>query len=122
REDMCGMRFFDPPTLGMRAILEHAEMIEVLPRRNIAQSISRTGHPAGLGVERAKAADERVAQASLEQHCGQRCGRDPEQLVVRFFRKVLRCHRPSAVNPCACACQRRYCRSHPILTSLCDMP
>jgi hypothetical protein len=58
---MAGRAFFDALALRVAAVLEHAEMIEVFARRNIAQRIRRADHARPAGIETMDAVDEGVA-------------------------------------------------------------
>ncbi len=72
-EDMAGRALLDALALRMVAVFEHAEMVEVLARRDIAQRIGRPDHVRhGAALNAMDAGDEGVAEAALEQHRGQR--------------------------------------------------
>src|SRR5215467_8879414 len=80
-EDMAGRTFFHPLALGMAAAFEHAQVIEVFPRRNVAQRVGRTDHRRPARIEAMDALDEGVAKAALEQHGGEGGGGDRRQLL-----------------------------------------
>jgi hypothetical protein len=80
-EDMSGRTFFHALALGMAAAFEYAQMIEVFPRRNVAQRIGRPDHRRPTGIEAMDALDEGVAKAALEQHGGERGGGHRRQLL-----------------------------------------
>src|SRR5262245_2408700 len=84
-ENMSGRTFFHPLALGMAAVFEHAEMIEVFPRRNVAQRVGRTDHRRPAGIEAMDALDEGVAKAALEQHGGEGGGGYRRQLLPAFL-------------------------------------
>src|SRR6516225_2033357 len=80
-EDMAGRAFFHALALRMAAAFEHAQMIEVFPRRNVAQRIGRADHRRPPGVEAMDALDEGVAKATLEQNGGEGGGGHRRQLL-----------------------------------------
>src|SRR5262245_40027392 len=77
---MAARAFLDAFALRMAAILEHAEVVEVLARRNVAQRIGGADHRRCAGIEPVNALDEGVAKAALEQNGGQRGGRYRREL------------------------------------------
>jgi hypothetical protein len=79
---MAARTFLDTLALRMAAVLEHAEMVEVLARRNVAQRIGGPDHGRRVRVEAVDALDEGVAEAALEQDGGQRGGGHRLQLVA----------------------------------------
>src|SRR5262245_24498826 len=82
---MAGRTFFHPLALGMAAAFEHAQVIEVFPRRNVAQRVGRTDHRRPAGIEAMDALDEGVAKAALEQHGGEGGGGHRRQLLPAFL-------------------------------------
>src|SRR5262252_995869 len=78
---MAGRAFFHPLALRMAAAFEHAQMIEVFPRRNVAQRVGRADHRRPAGVEAMDALDEGVAKAALEQNGGESGGGHRRQLL-----------------------------------------
>src|SRR5262249_16873582 len=77
---MGGGGFFHALALGMAAAFEHAQMIEVFPRRDVAQRVGRTDHRRPAGVEAMDALDEGVAKAAFEQNGGEGGGGHRRQL------------------------------------------
>src|SRR5262249_29781239 len=70
-EDMAGWTFFHAPALRVAAAFEHAQVIEVFPRRDVAQRVGRTDHRRPARIEAMDTLDEGVAKAALEQHGGE---------------------------------------------------
>src|SRR5262245_5708848 len=79
---MAARAFLDALALRMAAILEHAEVVEVLARRNLAQRIGGPDHGRRVRVQAMDALDESVAEAALEQDGGQRGGGHRLKLVA----------------------------------------
>ena len=86
-EDMPGRALLDALALRVAAVGEHAEMVEVLARRNIAHRIGRPDHARGVRIDRPHALHEGVAEATLEQNRRQRCGRCRRQFAPGRLRK-----------------------------------
>jgi hypothetical protein len=83
-EDMAGRAFLDALALRVAAVFEHAEMVEILARRDIAQRIGRADHVRHVAaLDAVDAGDESVAEAPLEQHRSQRRRRDRLQFGFR---------------------------------------
>src|SRR5215467_15078988 len=70
-----------PLRCGVAAAFEHAQVIEVFPRRDVAQRVGRTDHRRPARIEAMDALDEGVAKAALEQHGGEGGGGDRRQLL-----------------------------------------
>src|SRR5215207_10129514 len=69
----------------MRAVLEHAEMVEVLAGRDVAERIGGADHPWRIRIDEVDALDVAIAETPLEQHGRQGGGRDRLQLLPRLF-------------------------------------
>jgi hypothetical protein len=84
-----------PATLGMAAVLEHGDRVQVLARRDIAQREGLAHHRAGLGTERMHVLDELVAQAFLVEGRAQRRRADRLELGARLRFQPSHCGPPN---------------------------
>ncbi len=81
---MAGRAILDRAPLRVLRALEHPQMIEVLPRRDVAQGEGLADHALALQAQRPHILDEDVAEAALEQSGGQRRGRNPLEFLAIF--------------------------------------
>ena len=65
--DRAGRALLDGLALGMGAVLEHGDRVQILARRDVAQREGLADHRRAGRVERMHVLDELVAQAPLEQ-------------------------------------------------------
>lgn len=73
-EDMPRGALLHTLALGVATILENLQVVEVLASRNVPERVGRPHHSRGIRIDDADARDERVAEAALEEGCGQRRG------------------------------------------------
>ena len=83
-EHGAGRAVLDGLALRMRAILEHADGVEILARRDVAQREGLADHRLGVRIERMHVLDELIAQAALVERRAQRRRAHGLELVARL--------------------------------------
>jgi hypothetical protein len=83
-QHMCFRRDLDCLALRVLRIGEHAHIIDILARGDVAQGESRPNQIARISAEWPHALHECIAQAALEQLRGQGCGADQAKSVDRL--------------------------------------
>jgi hypothetical protein len=81
-EDGARRALLDPLALRVRAVFEDAQMVEILPGRDVAQRIGRADHRRRVRVDAVNALDVGVAEPALEQRRGEGGGRDGAQALA----------------------------------------